>query len=37
VDVFAESRLAGNQLAVSRDCASLTTTEMQKIASGEFR
>jgi trans-2,3-dihydro-3-hydroxyanthranilate isomerase len=32
VDVFAESRLAGNQLAVFRDCASLTTKEMQRIA-----
>jgi len=32
VDVFAESRLAGNQLAVFRDCARLTTEEMQRIA-----
>ena len=32
VDVFAESRLAGNQLAVFRDCAGLTAGEMQKIA-----
>ena len=32
VDVFAESRLSGNQLAVFRDCAELTTDEMQKIA-----
>ena len=32
VDVFAESRLAGNQLAVFRDCADLTTETMQKIA-----
>jgi len=33
VDVFAESKLAGNQLAVFRDCAKLTTSEMQAIAS----
>jgi trans-2,3-dihydro-3-hydroxyanthranilate isomerase len=33
VDVFAESRLAGNQLAVFRDCANLNTAEMQAIAS----
>jgi len=33
VDVFAESKLAGNQLAVFRDCANLTTVEMQAIAS----
>jgi trans-2,3-dihydro-3-hydroxyanthranilate isomerase len=32
VDVFAESRLAGNQLAVFRDCARLTTETMQRIA-----
>ena len=32
VDVFAESKLAGNQLAVFRDCARLTTEEMQRIA-----
>ena len=32
VDVFAESRLAGNQLAVFRDCAHLSTGEMQAIA-----
>jgi trans-2,3-dihydro-3-hydroxyanthranilate isomerase len=32
VDVFAESRLAGNQLAVFRDCSGLSTEEMQKIA-----
>lgn len=32
VDVFAESRLSGNQLAVFRDCANLTTAEMQSIA-----
>ncbi len=32
VDVFAESRLAGNQLAVFRDCADLTKERMQKIA-----
>jgi len=32
VDVFAESRLAGNQLAVFRDCASMTTESMQRIA-----
>lgn len=32
VDVFAESRLAGNQLAVFRDCANLSTEKMQKIA-----
>ena len=32
VDVFAESRLSGNQLAVFRDCAKLFTASMQKIA-----
>ena len=32
VDVFAESRYAGNQLAVVTDAASLTTHEMQQIA-----
>jgi len=32
VDVFAESKYSGNQLAVFRDCANLTTTEMQRIA-----
>ncbi len=32
VDVFAETKLAGNQLAVFRDCADLSTVEMQKIA-----
>jgi trans-2,3-dihydro-3-hydroxyanthranilate isomerase len=32
VDVFAESRLAGNQLAVFRDCADLSTDQMQAIA-----
>ena len=32
VDVFAESRLAGNQLAVFRDCARLTTEKMQRVA-----
>ena len=32
VDVFAESRLAGNQLAVFRDSADLSTEEMQRIA-----
>lgn len=32
VDVFAESKLSGNQLAVFRDCADLTTMEMQRIA-----
>jgi trans-2,3-dihydro-3-hydroxyanthranilate isomerase len=32
VDVFAESRLSGNQLAVFRDCARLTRPEMQRIA-----
>jgi trans-2,3-dihydro-3-hydroxyanthranilate isomerase len=32
VDVFAESRLAGNQLAVFRDCAKLSTAQMQAIA-----
>jgi trans-2,3-dihydro-3-hydroxyanthranilate isomerase len=32
VDVFAESRLAGNQLAVFRDCANLSTETMQRIA-----
>jgi trans-2,3-dihydro-3-hydroxyanthranilate isomerase len=33
VDVFAQTRLAGNQLAVFRDCAKLSTKEMQAIAS----
>jgi len=32
VDVFAESRLSGNQLAVFRDCAKLPTAFMQSIA-----
>ncbi len=32
VDVFAESRLSGNQLAVFRDCVRLTGATMQKIA-----
>ena len=32
VDVFAESRLSGNQLAVFRDCAELSTASMQRIA-----
>ncbi len=32
VDVFAESRLSGNQLAVFRDCARLTARQMQDIA-----
>ena len=32
VDVFAESRLSGNQLAVFRDCANLSAASMQKIA-----
>jgi trans-2,3-dihydro-3-hydroxyanthranilate isomerase len=32
VDVFAESRLSGNQLAVFRDCAGLSTATMQRIA-----
>jgi trans-2,3-dihydro-3-hydroxyanthranilate isomerase len=32
VDVFAESRFSGNQLAVFRDCADLSTKEMQRIA-----
>lgn len=32
VDVFAESRLSGNQLAVFRDCAHLGANEMQAIA-----
>ncbi len=32
VDVFAESRLSGNQLAVFRDCAHLSSREMQAIA-----
>lgn len=32
VDVFAESKLSGNQLAVFRDCAGLSTKEMQQIA-----
>ena len=33
VDVFAESKYSGNQLAVVRDCARLDSSEMQKIAS----
>jgi len=32
VDVFAESRYSGNQLAVFRDCARLTAETMQRIA-----
>jgi len=32
VDVFAESRLSGNQLTVFRDCTNLSTASMQKIA-----
>jgi trans-2,3-dihydro-3-hydroxyanthranilate isomerase len=32
VDVFAESRLSGNQLAVFRDCSNLSTAMMQRIA-----
>lgn len=32
VDVFAEEKYAGNQLAVVRDCAGLTTAQMQRIA-----
>jgi len=32
VDVFAESKYAGNQLAVFRDCSKLTTAEMLRIA-----
>lgn len=32
VDVFAESRLSGNQLAVFRDCGRLDTEAMQRIA-----
>lgn len=32
VDVFAESRLAGNQLAVFRDCSDLSAEKMQSIA-----
>ena len=32
VDVFAESRLSGNQLAVFRDCRRLSTEKMQRIA-----
>ena len=32
VDVFTESRLAGNQLAVFRDCTELSTSAMQAIA-----
>jgi trans-2,3-dihydro-3-hydroxyanthranilate isomerase len=32
VDVFAEKRFAGNQLAVVRDCAGLSAEEMQTIA-----
>ena len=32
VDVFAESRLSGNQLAVFRDCGKLSTASMQRIA-----
>ncbi len=32
VDVFAETKFAGNQLAVFRDCARLSTAMMQKVA-----
>ena len=32
VDVFAEKKYAGNQLAVFLEAAALSTTEMQKIA-----
>ena len=32
VDVFAESKYSGNQLAVFRDCAMLSTRSMQRIA-----
>ena len=32
VDVFAETRLSGNQLAVFRDCTKLSTASMQRIA-----
>ncbi|MEH6942204.1 PhzF family phenazine biosynthesis protein [Bacillus sp. JJ722] len=32
LDVFAETKYAGNQLAVFTDCDSLSTTQMQKIA-----
>jgi trans-2,3-dihydro-3-hydroxyanthranilate isomerase len=32
VDVFAETKLSGNQLAVFRDCAKLTKDQMQQIA-----
>jgi len=32
VDVFAESKYSGNQLAVFRDCSKLSTAEMQSIA-----
>jgi trans-2,3-dihydro-3-hydroxyanthranilate isomerase len=32
VDVFAESKYSGNQLAVFRDCSMLTASEMQRIA-----
>ena len=32
VDVFAGTRLSGNQLAVFRDCAKLSTASMQRIA-----
>lgn len=32
VDVFAESKLSGNQLAVFRDCSKLETEKMQRIA-----
>ena len=32
LDVFAEEKYAGNQLAVVRDAAALTSTQMQKIA-----
>ena len=32
VDVFAESKYSGNQLAVVRDCSKLSTAEMQSIA-----
>jgi len=32
LDVFAESKLSGNQLAVFRDCGGLSSDQMQKIA-----
>ena len=32
MDVFAETKFTGNQLAVFRDCASLSSSKMQKIA-----